>query len=222
MRRFLISVLALVLLASTILVAQTSYQFGNVTIANLTVTGTCTGCGGGGSTAFSGITSGTNTAAAMVVGSGASITESGTGTINANELNGTAAPFTQQFTITSAQLLAGSPVTLVAAPGTGKYWNITDVAMQYKFNTTPYASNGSLQVGADTSNTVVATQDVNGFMDQTSDQLGFPIAPSQSFTNTARADMENQPIVLSFPSGALTDGNGSLIITVTYQAVTLQ
>lgn len=45
--------------------------------------------GGGGSSAFNDITSGTNTSAAMVVGSGASIAVTGTGTIAATSLNGT-------------------------------------------------------------------------------------------------------------------------------------
>jgi len=43
--------------------------------------------GAGGTTPFSSITSGTNTVAAMIVGSGASLTYSGTGTINATTLN---------------------------------------------------------------------------------------------------------------------------------------
>src|SRR5271157_4215881 len=43
---------------------------------------------GGGSTPFSGILSGTNTAAVMVVGSGASIAYLGTGVVNANKIGG--------------------------------------------------------------------------------------------------------------------------------------
>ena len=43
---------------------------------------------GSGSSAFNAITSGTNTAAAMVVGSGASLTYSGTGSVNASEVAG--------------------------------------------------------------------------------------------------------------------------------------
>jgi hypothetical protein len=44
--------------------------------------------GGGGSSAFSSLTSGTNTAAAMQVGTGASLGPVGSGTVNANELGG--------------------------------------------------------------------------------------------------------------------------------------
>src|SRR5271157_1487942 len=60
-----------------------------------------------GSVAFSGILSGTNTSAAMVVGSGAALTFSGSGTINASTLYGvviSATPPTtgQVLTATSA------------------------------------------------------------------------------------------------------------------------
>lgn len=59
-------------------------------------------CGsGGGSSAFSAITGGTNTTAAMVVGSGATLEPSGTGVISATELQGNAisaaAPASGQF-----------------------------------------------------------------------------------------------------------------------------
>ena len=43
---------------------------------------------GGGSSAFSSITGGTNTTAALVIGTGASLSFSGTGIVNANELTG--------------------------------------------------------------------------------------------------------------------------------------
>ena len=52
------------------------------TSPNFTIT--CSGGGGGGS--FSAITSGTNTTAAMVVGTGASLDETGAGTIDANKI----------------------------------------------------------------------------------------------------------------------------------------
>lgn len=80
-------------------------------------------------TAFSAISSGTNTSAAMAVGSGASLAPSGTGTVSANQLNGV--PFCTGFTPTTGQNLqyttastpnpcytaaAGGGSTVVAAP----------------------------------------------------------------------------------------------------------
>jgi hypothetical protein len=59
----------------------------------ITTTGAADGCftpGGGGSTAFSALTSATNTSAAMVVGTGASIAASGSGTVAATSVGGIA------------------------------------------------------------------------------------------------------------------------------------
>lgn len=50
------------------------------------------GSGGGGSTAFSALTAGTNATAAMVVGTGASLNFTGSGTINASAINATTVP----------------------------------------------------------------------------------------------------------------------------------
>lgn len=69
------------------------------------------GSGGGGSAAFNTITSGTNTTAAMVVGSGGSLTVSGTGTINATALNGTA------FAGTSGNLVSFGAANIPADSG---------------------------------------------------------------------------------------------------------
>lgn len=66
---------------------MTSYASGTATVYLNVSTGIASnmlgGGGGGGSPAFSAITSGTNTTAAMVVGSGASLSTTGTGTITA-------------------------------------------------------------------------------------------------------------------------------------------
>ncbi len=65
---------------------------------------------GGGSTGFDTITSGTNTSAAMLVGSGASFGPTGTGTISANQVNGATIPASQTClgSNSSSQLIAGT------------------------------------------------------------------------------------------------------------------
>jgi hypothetical protein len=55
-------------------------------------------CGSGGSTAFSALTGSTNSTAAMVVGTGASLGVSGSGTINATSVNGNTFPASAGFT----------------------------------------------------------------------------------------------------------------------------
>jgi hypothetical protein len=143
---------------------------------------------------------------------------------------------TQQFTITSAQLLAGTPVTLVAAPGASSYWNILSVEMQYKFNTTAYTPSGDeLVVYAASVLPTLGTADGNyfqigqiGFIDQPSSQVASVasyVVLNTDSANQAQTVVANQP--LSFASkttggaGPPTAGNGTLIVTVTYQSITL-
>ena len=77
-------------------------------------------CGGGGGTAFSALTSGTNTAAAMLVGSGASLAATGSGTITA-----TAAPasgVTGTLAVTNGGTgEAGTITGIVKANGTSAF-----------------------------------------------------------------------------------------------------
>jgi hypothetical protein len=76
-------------------------------------------CGSGGSTAFSALTGSTNTTAAMVVGTGASLSTSGTGVINADQVNGATVPASAALTATnsSSQITAvtvGNGLTLAS------------------------------------------------------------------------------------------------------------
>ena len=94
------------------------------------------GGGGGGSSAFSAITGSTNTTAAMIVGSGASLRVSGTGTNNATALNGTAFAGTTNDLVSfgaanipnDTGVLAGNLVTMaVGATGVGHFSGATKV-----------------------------------------------------------------------------------------------
>ena len=76
-------------------------------------------CGSGGSSAFSALTGSTNTTAAMVVGSGASLTFSGSGTINAS-----AAPLSGL-----TGLGTGAATALAIAPGTTGSFTTQDGAI---------------------------------------------------------------------------------------------
>jgi len=70
-------------------------------------------CGSGGGGAFSAITSGTNTAAAMLVGTGASLGVTGSGTINATSVNSNTFPASAGFT--SGGLLYASSTSAVSS-----------------------------------------------------------------------------------------------------------
>jgi hypothetical protein len=76
-----------------------------------------------GSTAFSSLTGGTNTSAAMVVGSGASLSATGSGTISATntvDVNGAAVPASATVvgTNSSSQIVADTTVTYLVDTGT--------------------------------------------------------------------------------------------------------
>ena len=89
-----------------------------VNSAGLT-SGTGATCGaGGGAAAFSGITSGTNTAAAMVVGSGASMSATGTGTIAATSVTGLSVASGKTLTASNSLTLTGTDSTSFAFPST--------------------------------------------------------------------------------------------------------
>ena len=93
-------------------------QFG-ATPGTLTDTGSACGSGGGGG-AFSGITSGTNTGATMVVGTGASLSPSGSGTVNANQVNGAAVPANASLLSTNSSGHVIGPYS-VAAGASGAF-----------------------------------------------------------------------------------------------------
>lgn len=95
----------------TILLPTVSPTVGQVLSSAAPSGGTCqtSWAAAGGSPAFSAITSGTNTAAAMVVGTGASLTTSGTGTIAT----------TTQFTDSAAGAASTPALTLSGALFTG-------------------------------------------------------------------------------------------------------
>lgn len=76
------------------------------------------GCGSGGSNAFSALTSATNTSAAMVVGSGASLAASGSGTIAATSLSGLTFASGKTLTVNNSLTLAGTDSTTFTFPGT--------------------------------------------------------------------------------------------------------
>lgn len=74
------------------------------------ISGTFTLLGASATSSFSAITTGSNTAATMTVGNGATITVSGTGVNNANQINGATAPTSAGFVGTngSGQLVAAT------------------------------------------------------------------------------------------------------------------
>jgi len=115
-------------LSGTITASQCAYWVSTTTLGSQA-------CGSG-SSAFSAITGGTNTAAAMLVGTGASLAPTGTGIINANQLNGAAVP-------TSASCLgSNSSGVLVSCTTTSIQVNGTNILASPPNFTNSAATNG--------------------------------------------------------------------------------
>lgn len=88
------------------------------------------------SAAFSAVTSGTNTTAAMLVGTGASLDVTGTGTINATSLGGTAAA---SYVKGAGSLTTANAVSFVASSGV----LTNDANFTYASNALVMANNGA-------------------------------------------------------------------------------
>src|SRR5215469_4306775 len=97
-----------------------SSSVGGVALSGLCQTSGA-GCPSSGSTAFSAITSGTNTAATMTVGTGASLVPSGTGAIQATNIASTIVAGTN-ITITGSGTVA-SPYSIAASGSVGTTFN---------------------------------------------------------------------------------------------------
>lgn len=124
----------------------------------------------------------------------------------------------RRVVVTPAQLLAasGTPVSLVPAPGAGKWLEFFSAHVALDYNSAAYAgiaagedlvvryTNGS---GAIVSTTLETT----GFLDQTSDQL-------RTFKAIATdlVPVVNAPLVLQILAGEITTGDSPLYLDVFY------
>ena len=129
---------------------------------------------------------------------------------------------TQTISITSAQLKAlfTTPISLVAAPGAGKFVEFVSADIRYIYGATAYTINGSTNLnftytdGSGVASAVALA--TTGFIDQTSDQYRI-IRP----TTTNITPATNAALVFSLATANPTLGDGTLSITYRYRIVTL-
>jgi hypothetical protein len=136
---------------------------------------------------------------------------------------------TATVTLTSAQVqnLKASPITLVPAPGAGNYLNIVAVVVQYKAGSNPYTvpSGGhfSLLLGTGTgASGPIESSDLSatGFIDQAQSHIR---VPRISAIANAQGNLENRALTVTNDGGAeWTGGDGSVVINISYNVVTLQ
>jgi hypothetical protein len=165
-------------------------------------------CGAGGSSAFSAITSSTNATAAMVVGTGASLTTSGTGSINATQVNGAAVP-------TSAALAA-----------TNSSNQITAITLGSNFAISSGTLNASQPINAQTGTTyAMLTTDAGKlvtFSNAASVAVSLSVATTTGFTAGYSFDVQNKGVgtVTITPTTSTINGASTLAI-VTNQGCTV-
>ncbi len=171
------------------------------------------GAGGGGSSAFSAITGSTNTTAAMVVGTGASIAPTGSGTIQATNIASTitagtnvtitgagtvASPYSiassggggggGAMTLISDQLL-GSPaatVTFSSIPGAGTYKHLR-IYFDIRCSGAVQTDNTYMQVNGDTSTAYSTLYSYQNNISNTTGNQASVAQPAVSFTPCASA-----------------------------------
>ena len=123
--------------------------------------------------------------------------------------------FTEKFTITSAQILAGNNVTnIVGAPGAGKMIAVSEVIGRIDFNTSAYSA-ATINIITDASNRDRAN--APNLLTATEDRISFFNIVGDS---TGRQLMENRNLLCRF-SVAPTGGDSDLILYVTYKIITL-
>lgn len=129
----------------------------------------------------------------------------------------------QKTTISTAQVLAlqTTPITIVSAPGAGKFIEFVSASLLLDYNSAAYgavAGGDDLEIRyTDGSGVVVANQELTGFIDQTNDELrilspaGTAVATDDDIVPAVNA------VLVAFLSGAITTGDSPLIVECLYR-----
>lgn len=129
-----------------------------------------------------------------------------------------------QITLTAAQMLAlrATPIQIVPAPLANQYVNIVDAFAEYVFNTTGYTigSGGHIDF-------VIGTQDskfgfvATGFIDQTA-SMTQKVVPDATPALLTKANTAGQAVsIKNIGSAEYTLGDGSVVVTLMYNLITL-
>lgn len=132
-------------------------------------------------------------------------------------------PLTQEFSLTSVNLLAlrATPMQLVPAPGAGKYVRVTSYVLIYTFVTGAYTNtNATMKLfQGTTANAAALTADLGAILLNTASRQENGASPAD-LTDTI-AHMQNTGIFLGNDGSAeFLTGAGTLKVLLTYQIVT--
>lgn len=175
------------------------------------------GCGSGGSNAFSAITSATNSSAAMVVGSGASMATSGGGTIAATSVTGLSVASGKTLTASNTLTLAGTDSTTFTFPVTSGTVDVLNNAQTFTAAKT-FTNSDLLLLGSSTGATTFTSANASA----TNFTMTFPaisdtvvmLGATQTLTNKSIAATEVNSGTLSCSqmpalTGSTTSSAGS-------------
>lgn len=121
-------------------------------------------------------------------------------------------PTSATVTLSSAQLLDlhNTPVTLVAAPGAGKWLNVHSVTPYHKYGTAAYTIPDDLSIawGLGGNNIGDARDAING--------RAYDYHAPVDLSVAGGTDTANDHVVAKVNGGAITDGDGTVTFVVWY------
>ncbi|MGB3947854.1 MAG: hypothetical protein WBM13_07710 [Bacteroidia bacterium] len=150
----------------------------------------------------------------------------GSGTLSWTSVSGIANVYEVSATISSSQILNlfSSPVTIVAAPGAGKYIEVISASAVMIYNSQPYADNTSLELRCAGSNVQAQAGEGYALVSTFSRNCLF-VKHSYGVTPTKSQLVENTDLVLGVlmvnTTGGPTGGNSDIKIKVMYRIVTI-
>lgn len=123
-----------------------------------------------------------------------------------------------KVTLTAAQVKAlhGTPVTLIAAPGAGKFIQLIDALIYLNFNTTGYAAGSAVNIvdgGATVATTTAALINTGSAI---AIQPGFPLVGTTNSVGTG-----NSALTITAASSEFTTGDSPVDVHLWYAVVTL-
>jgi len=120
-----------------------------------------------------------------------------------------------KVTIPAGQMLTAfdTPVTLIAAQGSGKVIDVISVATNLNYNSVPYDTNTTINIGSDGKRQYEG--DILGYANDTRRKL--PVAPINDDDSVA----DNKAIKLSVEDGNPANGDSSMTLYLFYRVITL-